>query len=219
MTTMAIRVRRTLLRSSAASLMLAVPAFVVAQAPATGGTLGRPLRVTAMTGGFAPRDAVIVDPQGADTRLGAAPAIALDLQYEMANRFSLYATAAAAFGTLHHGSNLASSVRGATSDAMMLAGTGGVLYEFSSGVLRPTLRGGGGVKYYNLGTTGASNFAAPTADIGLGFRAGTGPIEVSAELRYLPSTFDQAKLPMRGLVGQKQRQTDILFGVGITVRP
>jgi hypothetical protein len=38
-------------------------------------------------------------------------------------------------------------------------------------------------------------------------------------VRYLPSAFDQGKLPLRGLAPQDQRQTDLLFTVGVTVKP
>jgi hypothetical protein len=39
-----------------------------------------------------------------------------------------------------------------------------------------------------------------------------------AEARYLPSTFDQAKLPTRGIAAQNQRQSDFFFSVGFGIR-
>ena len=84
---------------------------------------------------------------------------------------------------------------------------------------RPTLRLGGGLKSYSFTTNGASSSASFTGDIGVGFRGGTGPIEISGEMRLLPSAFDQAKLPLRGLSPQDQRQTDVLFSIGVTVKP
>ena len=69
-----------------------------------------------------------------------------------------------------------------------------------SGHFRPTLRLGGGFKWYMFDLAGAEDQFSPTVDIGLGFRAvGYGPLEVMAEIRYLPSSFDQAKLPTRGI--------------------
>jgi hypothetical protein len=37
-------------------------------------------------------------------------------------------------------------------------------------------------------------------------------------VRYLPSTIDQSRLPTRGIAPQDQRQTDLIFAVGIGVR-
>jgi hypothetical protein len=48
---------------------------------------------------------------------------------------------------------------------------------------------------------------------------GSGPIEVTAEVRYLPSSFDQGKLPTQGIAPQNQRQNDLVFVVGIGIRP
>jgi hypothetical protein len=42
---------------------------------------------------------------------------------------------------------------------------------------------------------------------------------VTAEVRYLPSTFDQGKLPIRSIVPQAQQQNDLIFGIGVTIRP
>jgi hypothetical protein len=54
----------------------------------------------------------------------------------------------------------------------------------------------------------------------VGFRGvGAGPIEVSAEVRYLPSSFDQSRLPTRGIAPQDQRQNDLLFSIGFGIRP
>jgi len=38
-------------------------------------------------------------------------------------------------------------------------------------------------------------------------------------VRYLPSSFDQGKLPIRGITPQAQRQTDLVFSVGVSIRP
>jgi hypothetical protein len=178
------------------------------------------LRFSVMTGGLTSRSALIVDARGSgDTRLGAGPAFGVDFQYQALGRSALYASGAVAFATLQHGTNLGVAVRGTTSDAVLFAATGGVVVDMFSGALRPLVRLGGGLKGYSFSTEGADGFITPTGDVGLGFRAGSGAVELGAEVRYLPSVFDQAKLPTRGIVAQDQRQSDLLFGITLTVRP
>jgi hypothetical protein len=48
---------------------------------------------------------------------------------------------------------------------------------------------------------------------------GIGRIDVTAEVRYLMSSFDQAKLPIRGITPQDQRQNDFVFAIGFGIRP
>lgn len=212
------RLQRNCPRLFAAFLIAGAPTSLVAQ----GTPPENPLRVSVMTGGFTPRSALIVAANGGDTRLGAAPAFGLDMQYRTFGRASIYGSAAVAFGTLHHGTNLGAS-SGAASDATILAGTAGIVLEapadWFDAVIRPLVRVGGGIKRYSFGVPGASNFVAGTGDFGLGFRAGSGSVEVGAEVRYLPSAFDQGRLPTRGIQAQDQRQSDLLFGIGVTVRP
>jgi hypothetical protein len=102
---------------------------------------------------------------------------------------------------------------------LLLGGTAGVLFSPGSGALRWTLRAGGGFKGYMFDLTGAEDQWRPTVDLGIGFRGGSGPIGVSAEVRYLGSTFDQAKLPIRGITPQSQQQNDLFLAVGIVIRP
>ena len=45
------------------------------------------------------------------------------------------------------------------------------------------------------------------------------PLELTGEIRYLPSSFDQAKLPLRGITPQDQRQNDLMFTIGVGIRP
>jgi hypothetical protein len=86
--------------------------------------------------------------------------------------------------------------------------------------MQPTLRLGGGFKWYSFDLTGAENELRPTADIGLGLRGvGIGAIDVTVELRYLPSSFDQGKLPIRGISPQDQQQSDLYFSIGFGIRP
>jgi hypothetical protein len=220
MTFIAIHLRRGATRFAAALLLIAgTPVFLFGQAERE-----NPLRITVMTGGLTPRSPVIVAASGGgDTRLSAAPAFGVDLQYRTFTRASIYGSAAVAFATLQHGTSLGASVGGSSSDATIMVGTAGLVLDAPSdwfdAAFRPYVRGGGGVKRYSFTTPGASSFITGTGDFGLGFRAGSGSVEVAAEVRYLPSVFDQGKLPTRGIVAQDQRQTDILFGIGVTVRP
>lgn len=220
MTCIAIRPRGAATRFAAATLLIAgAPAFLFGQAE-----LENPLRITVMTGGLTPRSAVIVAARGGgDTRLSAAPAFGIDLQYRTFSRASIYAGAAIAFATLQHGTSLGASVGGSSSDATIMVGTAGLVLDgprdWFDTAFRPYVRAGGGVKRYGFSTAGASSFITGTGDFGLGFRAGSGSVEVAAEVRYLPSVFDQGRLPTRGIVAQDQRQTDLLFGIGVTVRP
>jgi hypothetical protein len=207
--------RRLLTHVTAVALLLAGAVPLSAQDVGP-----NPLRLSVTTGGLTPRSAVIVDALGSgDTRLGSGPAIALDLQYQAMGKASIYGGGLAAFGTLHHGTSLGVNVRGSSSDAVIFAATAGAVIDLTSGAFRPIVRLGGGLKGYSFSTEGAEGFITPTGDFGLGFRAGTGSVELGAELRYLPSVFDQAKLPTRGIVAQDQRQTDLFFGISVTVRP
>jgi hypothetical protein len=212
-----IAIATQLVRHVVAAVALLSPATLVAQNATVG---PNQLRVSVTTGGLTARSALIVDGLGSgDTRLGAAPAFGAELQYQALGKASIYGGGLVAFGTLHHGSNLGVNIRGTSSDAVIFAGTAGIVVDWFSGALRPLVRIGGGLKGYSFSTEGAERFITPTGDFGLGFRAGTGALELGAEVRYLPSVFDQAKLPTRGIVAQDQQQTDLLFGISITVRP
>ncbi len=184
--------------------------------------LSRPLRVSAISGGLAHGSALVVDPAGhSDTRLSPGATFGLEVQHATFSFGSLYAGLAGSFSTLEHGANLGVAAGPGSSGATIILGTAGLMLEASDWFenLRPTLRLGGGLKAYSFTTNGASSVASFTGDMGAGFRGGAGAIEISGELRYLPSAFDQAKLPLRGLAPQDQRQTDLLFTVGVTIKP
>jgi len=218
-TTVAIGLRRAAKRLTPSMLLLtlAVPALTAQDASAS-----RSTRLTAMSGALAHGSALVVDPVGSsDTRLSPGATFGLEIQQATFSFGSLFAGVAGSFSTLEHGANLGVAAGPGSSGATIILGTAGLVLEASDWFdnLRPTLRVGGGLKAYSFTTTGASSSTAFTGDIGAGFRGGTGPIEISAEVRYLPSTFDQGKLPLRGLSPQDQRQTDLLFTVGVTVKP
>lgn len=219
LTTLAIGMRRTTKQLTLSALLLALAAPGLS---AQSESLSRPLRVSAISGGLNHGSALVVDPAGrSDTRLSAGPTIGLELQYKMFSLGSLYAGLAGSFSTLEHGTNLGAIAGPGSSAATIILGTAGLMLEASDWFadFRPTLRLGGGLKKYSFTTNGASSTASFTGDVGVGFRGGAGPIEISGEMRLLPSAFDQAKLPLRGLSPQDQRQTDVLFSIGVTVKP
>lgn len=190
---------------------------------AQGGTLeSGAMRITAISGGLAHGSALVVDPAGSsDTRLTPGPTFGLELQFPDFPLGSFFAGLAASFSSLEHGVNLGVAAGPGSSDAAMILGTAGIMFEATEWFnnLRPTLRVGGGFKSYMFSANGASSNTTLTGDLGVGFRAGTGPIEILGEIRFLPSAFDQAKLPLRGLSPQDQQQNDLMFTVGVTVRP
>ena len=194
-----------------------------AQSQAAGGPATGQWRFGAWTGGFVPRSALIVGADGNDTRLRPGPSFSLDLQYVAATSVSVYASGTMAFSALELGTSIRPGVTGSSDQVLLAGGTAGVqLSPSGTGTwrhLQPTLRLGGGFKWYSFDLTDARSQLRPTADIGVGFRGmGDGPIEVTAEVRYQPSSFDQSRLPIRGIVAQNQRQSDLLFGIGVAVR-
>jgi hypothetical protein len=180
-------------------------------------------RIGALTGGYVPRSSLIIAADSDNTRLGAGPAFSLDLQYLASKSVSAYASGMLAFGTITLGSSIRPSVNGPSNQVMLTGGTAGVLLTGAGWLgdhFQPTLRLGGGFKWYRFDLAGTQNQVRLTGDIGLGFRGvGSGPIEVTAEVRYLPSSFDQGKLPTQGIAPQNQRQNDLVFVVGVGIRP
>ena len=203
-------------------LTLTVALVTAATTSASAQGTSRPVRVSALSGGLAHLSALVVNPAGtSDTRLSAGPTFGLEIQHPTFSFGSLYAGVAGSFSTLEHGANLGVVAGPGSSGATLLLATGGLVVEASDWFanIRPTLRLGGGLKCYLFSTTGASSSTSLTGDVGAGFRGGTGPVEILAELRFLPSSFDQAKLPLRGLAPQDQAQNDLLFTIGVTIKP
>jgi hypothetical protein len=201
----------------AGALMAATVASAQVQQTAGGWRIG------ASTGGYVPHSSLIRAADSNDTRLGPGPAFSLDLQY-LASRFvSVYANGLLSFGTITLGSTIRPAVVGPSNQVMLTAGTAGLLLTANGWLgehVQPTLRLGGGFKWYSFDLTDTRSQVRPTVDIGLGFRGvGSGPIEVTAEVRYLLSSFDQGKLPTRGITPQAQRQNDLVFAIGFGIRP
>jgi hypothetical protein len=180
-------------------------------------------RFGASTGGYVPLSSLIIAADSHDTRLGAGPAFSLDLQYLASNTVAVYANGILTFGTITLGSSIRPSVVGPSNQVMLTGGTAGLLFTATDWLgehLQPTFRLGGGFKWYAFDLAETEDQLRPTVDIGLGLRGvGTGPIEVTAEVRYLLSSFDQAKLPTQGIAPQDQRQNDLVFTIGVGIRP
>jgi len=179
-------------------------------------------RIGASTGGYVPLSSLIRAADSFDTRLAAGPAFSIEPQYVVTGPIAAYASGTLAFGTIRLGSSIQPAVLGPSNQFRLLAATAGVMLTGEDLIgehVQPTLRLGGGIKWYSFNLTDAENQLRPTADIGLGFRGiGVGPIEATAEVRYLLSSFDQEKLPTRGIIAQSQRQNDLVFAIGFGIR-
>ncbi len=100
----------------------------------------------------------------------------------------------------------------------LFAPTLGVIFAPQIGVrdVRPTLRLGAGVKFYDFDLIEVKNGVQdPTADIGIGVMAGTHPVAFTAEMRWLLSQFDPAYLPVRVIGTKKQLQDDLVLQLGM----
>jgi hypothetical protein len=223
MTARAARRARLAAAGISALTVTLLPSLAGAQAPAAETRrIGEAVwRITAAAGGYVPRSSLIVGADGRDTRLGAGPSFSLDVQYLISDYAAGYANGTLGFSTITLGSSIRPSTVGPSNQVMLMGGTAGVVLSAPLATrFHPTLRLGGGFKGYSFDLTDAENQWRPTADIGVGFRGlGAGPIEMGAEVRYLASSFDQGKMPIRGITPQAQRQTDLVFSVGVSIRP
>jgi hypothetical protein len=216
------RTMRRLLGCAAVSTTLVSAVGAQAPAPGTQRVGDAAWRIGASVGGFSPRSALVAsDASNRETSLEAGPSFSLDVQYVASSLLSIYANGTGAFSAISLGSAIQPIIQGPSLNATVIAGTAGLMLSpVGSGYFKPTIRLGGGLKGYRFNLTGADGQFRPTGDIGIGFRGmGSGPIEISAEMRYLPSTFDQGRLPIRGITPQAQRQTDLIFGIGVSIRP
>lgn len=196
-----------------------------AQAPAASGArIGDDSwRLGAGISVLAPRSAVVMAAAGGtDTRINPTTAATVDVQYIYSPLIAIYGNGAIGFTSLSAGSTVTAAAGIPSTSLSIMTGSAGVVLSprWLGETLRPTLRAGAGYKGYRFDATASGSQWRPTGDFGVGLRAaGNGPIEVSAEVRYLPSSFDQGKLPLRSVVPQAQRQTDLMFGIGVSIRP
>lgn len=179
-------------------------------------------RLGASVGVFAPRSPVVIAPAGGvDTRLNPSSAFSIDLQYLWSPLFATYVNGLATFTSLSRGSTMRPTT-GPSDQVSIMGGTVGAILspKWLGETIRPTLRAGVGYKGYMFDLTDVESQWRTTGDFGVGFRAAnSGKLEISAEMRYLPSSFDQGKLPLRSVTPQAQRQSDFVFGIGVSVRP
>lgn len=198
----------------------AVASAASAQTPDAG---AYPWRIGASTGGYVAPSALIRAADDYDTRLAAGPAFSVEPQYLVSDQVSIYGNGTLAFGTIQLGSSIQPAVVGPSNQVMLVGATAGVMLsptDWFGAHVQPTLRLGGGLKWYRFDLTDAENQARPTTDIGVGLRGvGVGTLEGTVEVRWLLSSFDQAKLPTRGIAPQEQRQHDFVLSVGIGIRP
>ena len=180
-------------------------------------------RLGASVGVFAPRSPVVVAATGGvDTRLNPSSAFSVDLQYLWSPLFATYANGLVSFTTLSRGTTMRLTPTGPSDQVSIMGGTVGAILspKWLGETIRPTLRAGVGYKGYMFDLTDVESQWRTTGDFGVGFRAAnSGKLEVAAEMRYLPSSFDQGKLPLRSVTPQAQRQSDFVFGIAVSVRP
>jgi hypothetical protein len=175
-------------------------------------------RIGASTGSYVPFSALIKASDTNDTRLAAGPAFALEPQYLATSELSVFVSALLAFPTVRLGSSIRPAVVGPSDQVTLLTGTvGGV--RLGDGRIRPTVRLGGGVKFYMFDLNEGDDAISRRQTWSGVPRHRPGAIEGNVEIRYLMSAFDQSKLPTRGITTQDQRQNDLFFSIGISVRP
>lgn len=199
-----------------------VSSVVGAQAASTQIVGDETWRLGASVGVFAPRSPVVKAPEGGvDTRLNASSAFSLDIQYLWSPLFATYANGLASFTSMSRGSTMRPTTGPSDQVSIMMGSVGAILSpKWLGETIRPTLRAGVGYKGYMFDLTDAESQWRTSGDFGIGFRAANSQkLEISAEMRYLPSSFDQGKLPLRSVTPQAQRQTDFVFGIGVSVRP
>jgi len=176
-------------------------------------------------GTFAPILSLVAIQNGkdADVRLQSAPSIGAELTFAFNQIMSIYGGATHVRSRVNHSTGMtligadersqADSPVGITSPSM------GFLFSPQLGSLafRPTIRIGGGVKFYDFALREVKNGVQdPMADLGLGIVAdGSGSVSFTAEARWTPSSFDPKFLPVPLIAGKQQLQNDWVFHLGL----
>lgn len=183
------------------------------------------LRVNASLGSFAPMLPVVsvADGQNPDVELESATATTLELGFAARPWATLYGGLTYAQPRLAlSGAMESSAVNGASTRTTLLIPTAGVMLSRQLGrtTLRPSLRLGLGAKSYRFDLAEQDDRVTDlTGDLGLGLSAGDGPVAMTAEARWLPSTFHARSLPIRATGGAEQDQNDWIFQLGFRFRP
>jgi hypothetical protein len=189
------------------------------------GLSAQSLAVRSHLGTFAPLMPLVAigDGYNNDIELGAAPAYGLALDVGLTPAVSIYGGIQATFTRLNHSGvmELRDLDGHSSSRVNLLMPTGGFIYspEIGKSAIRPTIRLGAGVKLYDFDLYDVKKLTSNlVGDAGLGFSAGSGPIALTTEARWLPSRFDARTLPLRVIGNTMQNQNDWLFSVGFSVK-
>jgi hypothetical protein len=183
------------------------------------------LRINTSVGSFTPMLPVISvnDTRNADVELESATATTLELGYVARSWATVYGGLTYTQPRLVLSGALEThQVNGASSRTNLLIPTLGVMLSRPIGQtsIRPNLRLGIGVKSYKFDLAEQDDRVGNlTGDLGLGFSAGDGPVSMTAEARWLPSTFNARSLPIRATGNTDQDQNDWLFQLGFRFRP
>ncbi|HEV2124754.1 MAG TPA: hypothetical protein VGW38_18560 [Chloroflexota bacterium] len=166
----------------------------------------------------------IADGYNPHVQLGGAPAVGLELEYQFRPLFAFYGGVTSVFTRLYHSGvmELRDVDAPHSSRATLLSPVAGLLVTPQVGTLaiQPTVRVGFGTKLYYFDLHDVNSPVADlTADIGFGFAAGSGPVRLLAEVRWMPSRFDARYLPIRTIGNQSQTQNDWAFQMGFRFRP
>ncbi|HEX8210354.1 MAG TPA: hypothetical protein VF584_09200 [Longimicrobium sp.] len=183
------------------------------------------LRINTSLGSFTPMLPVIAvdDTRNPDVELESATATTLELGYAARSWATLYGGLTYAQPRLVLSGALESNqVNGASSRTNILIPTAGVMLSRQLGrtSIRPSARLGIGVKSYKFDLAEQDDRVGNlTGDLGLGLSAGEGPVTMTAEARWLPSTFNARSLPIRATGNTDQQQNDWIFQLGFRFRP
>lgn len=215
--------RRPTLADKPMRLVLCVLALVVAVA-GTASAQGA-LRISTSLGSFTPVLPLVSvdDGQNPDVELESATAATLEMGIAARPWVTLYAGVTYAQPRLAlSGAMESAEVNGATARTSLLIPTAGVLLSgaLRSSTVRPTLRLGLGVKSYRFDLAEQDGRVGNlTGDLGIGLSAEEGPVTMTAEARWLPSSFKVSSLPIRATGDTSQAQHDWIFQLGFRFRP
>lgn len=180
------------------------------------------LGLRAYVGAFAPVLPLVAAPADyiyASVELESGSAVGFEFDYALGGSLRAYLGIAHARSRVNHSSLMV--IQGPFRDESpvgLFAPTLGLIIapRLGSHDVRPTLRLGGGVKFYDFDLVEVTGGVQdPTADLGVGLMAGTHPVAFTAEARWLLSQFDPAYLPVRVIGAKKQLQDDLVFQLGL----
>lgn len=160
-----------------------------------------------------------VDP---DVRLDAAPSLAAEVTWPFWRALSAYGGLSHVRTRVNHSSAMVftgtDEQRMADSRVNLTTPSLGLLYAptISWLTFRPTIRIGGGVKFYDFQLREVANGVQdPMADLGFGIMSvASSDVAFLAEARWMPSKFDPKFLPIPIVSGDPQLQNDWVFHIG-----